>query len=160
MKLYEISNQIRDLALFEDNEQTSLALQELTDDFSVKALNIAKLTKELNADIEAIDNELKRLNDRKKSLQGKIEWFKNYLLTNMETSNIPQIKDSIITISVRKNPVSCEILDIDKVPEPYRKPNPELWIIDKTEAINYFKKTGAEIDGLKFNATNKHVEIK
>jgi hypothetical protein len=157
MKLYEISNLIRDLSLFDDNTQSEFALQELEMDFSTKALNIAKLIKELNADIEAIDNETKRLNDRKKSLQGKIDWFKTYLLTNMETSNIPQIKDSIITISVRNNPPSCEINDLTELDTKYIIIKQEP---DKKAILEYFKSTGEVIPGTKIITDKKRIDIR
>lgn len=157
MKLYELSNQIRDLAFIEDSEQVQLALQELTESFDNKALNIAKLTKEISAEVDAIDNEVKRLNDRKKSLQNKIEWFKSYLLHNMTESSIPQIKDSIITVSVRTNPPSCDIEDVMKLQEDYRKIS---WVADKTKILEYFKSTGEVIDGAKIITDKKRIDIR
>ena len=157
MKLYEISNQIRDLALFEDNEQTSLALQELTEDFNTKALNIAKLTKELNADIDAIDNETKRLYDRKKSLQGKIDGFKEYLMTNMIQSDIPQIKDSIITISIRNNPPSVDLVNTAVIDDRYAIIKREF---DKKAMLDDFKRTGELPLGVNIITDKKRVDIR
>ena len=157
MKLYELTSSIRDLTLFEDNESTQKALQELTEDFNTKALNIAKLTKELNADIDAIDNETKRLYDRKKSLQGKIDGFKEYLMTNMIQSDIPQIKDSIITISVRNNPISIEVENTMNLPENYRN---AIWTPNKTAIKNHFELTGEVIDGAKIITDKKRIDIR
>ena len=157
MKLYELTSSIRDLTLFEDNESTQKALQELTEDFNTKALNIAKLTKELNADIDAIDNETKRLYDRKKSLQGKIEWFKNYLLENMTTSKIEQIKDSIITISIRNNPPSVDLVNTAVIDDRYAIIKREF---DKKAMLDDFKRTGELPLGVNIITDKKRVDIR
>jgi len=157
MKLYEITASIRDLGEFDDNEQTSLALQELTESFQDKALNIGKLTKEINADIEGIENEVHRLLDRKQALLSKVEWFKEYLKSNMIQAELTNIKDSIITISIRNNPPSCEIADPRELPELYRH---AIIMADKKGILELFKTTGEIVQGAKIITDKKRIEIR
>lgn len=166
MKLYEISNQIRDLPFVQEPdtpfysiniEQTELAINELKLQFDEKVLNIAKLTKELDADIDAIDNEVKRLTDRKKSLQGKKDWFKSYILQNMIDSGIDKVKDAVITVAIKVNPPSVEVEDVMKLPESYRK---QIWQPEKAMILEAFKSTGEIIDGAKIITDKKRVDIK
>lgn len=166
MKLYEISNKIRDLPFIQEPdtpfysiniEQTELAINELKLQFDEKVLNIAKLTKELDADIDAIDNEVKRLTDRKKSLQGKKEWFKSYILQNMIDSEIDKVKDAVITVAIKVNPPSVEVEDVMLLPEQYRK---QIWQPEKALILESFKSTGEVIDGAKIITNKKRVDIR
>lgn len=158
MKLYELTIDYRQLDQIEDAEQLKSALEELEGEFIEKAISLGKLYKELNADCEAIDTEIKRLADKKRVATNKAEFIKQYLLDNMVAVGIEKIDDPIIKISVRKNPPSCgEILDIEALPLEFRELVPESWTVKKTAILAHFNKTGEMICPI--ITDKKHLEI-
>jgi len=133
MKLYEISPEIeqlhqrmiivannddlteneRDQQLQDLNNSLNQMRQELED----KALDIACLIKEENAEADAINNEIKRLQDRKKSHTNSADFWKKYL-----QENIAKVKyeDGRARISWRTSK-SLHIEPLAEIPEQYSR---------------------------------------
>ena len=86
MKLYEITEQLRQLMAMDDvpPEQLQDTLDMVNDEFEAKAENIAMLIREMVLDAEGYKAEIDRLSDRKKSLDNKVESLKDYLRVNMQ----------------------------------------------------------------------------
>jgi len=90
VKLYQLTeryNVIRDM-LDQDveyitQEEINESLKAIEDEIGDKVANIGKLVLELKADIDSIRKEETRLATRRSGYAGKMEWLKNYLLTEM-----------------------------------------------------------------------------
>lgn len=159
MKLYELTIDYRQLDQIEDAEELKTALEKLEGEFKTKAISLGKLYKELNADCETIDNEIKRLADKKRTLENRAEFLRQYLLDNMVATGIEEIKEPIIRLVIRKNPPSCgEILDVEALPEQFRELVPQSWKVKKTAILDHFKATGEMICPI--ITDKKHLEIK
>ncbi len=159
MKLYDLSIDIRQLDNIDDPEQLKAEAEKLVGDFKQKAISLAKYCKELEADQVAIDAEIKRLTDLKRTKVNKTEFFKQYLFENMIATGIEKIDDTIIKLSIRTNPPSCgEIPDVMALPEQYRKLIPESWVADKTAILKQFNATGEMI--CQIITDKKRLEIK
>ena len=160
MKLFEITDAIRELVSIDDPDELLKKTIELNIIFKDKALQIGKLCKEQESDIDSLDNEIKRLAERKAVLQNKVKTWKQYLMNEMILCEMPKIEDVSITLLIKKNPPSVEIpdsLDIMQVPEQFRK---QEWTLKKKEIIDNFKSTGEIPNGLNIVNDKKHLEIK
>ena len=167
MKLYELTNEYKALTSLlesddniEEEKQVRNLLNEITTQLNVKAENIAKLILSLNADMETIDSEVKRLVQRKTSLNNKIEYLKSYLLEELVKAQVDKIKGSVVNISIRNNPPSCNILDFEKIPTEYKREIPAKWEADKSKILTNFKTTGEIIDGVEIIKDKKCLVIK
>lgn len=97
--------------------------------------------------IDAMDAQIKRLQDMKKARQNKLDNFKKYVKENMERLNLSKLETELGTISIQKSPkATVEILDEEKVPNKYKKIVQEIKI-DKTAIAQDAKETGEAIEG-------------
>lgn len=149
--LYEIT---RDLVLLKDIdvleptdgepeenrlEQLRQALDNLNMKFVDKVTNIVKFVKNLEAQREAVASEAKRLSDRKKAIDNRIDWLKNYVKTAMQATQSEKIKYALFTIYVGQSQPSVEVLNIDEVEEQFIKIKKD---VDKTRILEQVKSTG------------------
>jgi predicted transcriptional regulator len=157
-RLYELADQIKSYLEVELlPEELAEQFERIQMVFTDKVLASVRLIKNWEAETEAIKAEESRLSQRRKSLQGKIESLKEYIKGQMEFVNIPQIRDEIFTVTVRKNPVSCEVKEPILLPEAYRKFE---WIPLKTDIIDHFKKTGEIVAGARIITDKTRLDIK
>jgi len=122
MKLYEITeayNSLLDADL--DEEAIEQSLKVIDDEFDVKAENIAKLISSINGDIETLKSEERRLADKRRSYEKKIESLKNYLFNNLQMVDKKRIQTPLYKISIQKNPAKLVVKDEKRVPDEYFK---------------------------------------
>ena len=153
LSLYNITNKFVDLmnkaeeGELTENEYNEIG-QELALELKNKSANIVGYIQNQNAFIEAIDMQIKRLQDMKKAKQNNIENFKKYVKENMEKLKFQKVETEIGTLSIAKSPISVEIVDEDKIPGKFKKVI-QVTKIDKTAIKDYFKETGEVIEGVK-----------
>ena len=100
-KLYEITKDY--IGFLESDltgEELTECLESIEDAFEDKANNIVAVTTTLQEDVAAIDNQIKRLQERKKAIVNNQESLKEYLRHNMEVSGISKIKHPLFTITL------------------------------------------------------------
>lgn len=144
MKLYELTESIKKVESVLDtdlDEDLKLEGYELLDqlegNFKDKSLNIARLIKNFSSEIKIIKEEQDRLNRKKIALENKVNWLKEYLDFNFRQLGIDKVSDTILTLSMQKNPPSLEVVDEDKIPSKYKIPQPDK--IDKRSALKDYK---------------------
>lgn len=148
MKLYELTeNYLRVLELAEEMEPELLrdTLESIQESIEDKAENTAKLIKSLEADVKAIKEEEKRLADRRKALEKKIENIKDYLREQLELAGIDKVKRPTITVSIQNNPPSVRVIDEKIIPSDFMIPVAPK--IDKKAILEKLKK-GEEVPGV------------
>ena len=148
-KLYDLTEQYNNLAELLDNPEIDQAiileaLNQVNDDIEVKAENIAKLIKSIESDVNGLKAEEKRLADRRKTLENRVESLKGYLFTNMRATKHEKIKGSIFTLAIAKNPPSVNIKDLKGIPQTYFLPQEP--VLDKKTLLNDLKE-GKTIEG-------------
>ncbi|MCK3656410.1 hypothetical protein A4G19_13835 [Pasteurellaceae bacterium Macca] len=117
MKLYEITTAYQNIAdLMSDPELATSdevihALEQVSDNFNDKAVNIIKLVKHSEGDIEILDGEIKRLQTLKKVRQNNIERVKNYLKQNMSATGILKIESPLFKITYNERKEAAVELD-------------------------------------------------
>lgn len=150
MKLYELSENYRLLNdLLEedaDNETLVDTLESINEEITLKAKNIAVVLSNFDSNINILDNEIKRLQERKKREQAKQEFLKEYLKQNMERIGKTKIVTPTHTISIRKNPHKLIVEDESVIPATYTVIIPQSYKIDTTSLKNALK-AGEEIPG-------------
>lgn len=126
MKLYEISQQYADVQKLIDSDDTgSMAdaiaetMQMIEGDFQDKAVNVVLFTQNIESDIEAIDTEIKRLQDKKKAIQNKAEGMREYLRMNMAATGINKISCPLFSITLSTPQKQVEITNESMLPDDY-----------------------------------------
>jgi len=153
-KLYELTGNIKALESMDlDAETLADSLEGITGEFEEKAKGILAFTENMNSDIDALSNEIKRLQHRKSVIENRKNRLREYLLHNMEASGINKIECPYFTASLRKGSESVEIESLESIPDEYVKVEVKE-TPDKT-AIKRDLKAGIEINGasLKRGAT-------
>lgn len=107
---------------------------------------------------EAIKNEIDRLTAMKKTVDNRIDKFKEYVKENMERLDISKIDTELGTLSVSKNPISVEIYDEALITDEYRKERVTV-AIDKT-AIKNDLKAGKKVEGARLIEDKTSLRIK
>jgi Siphovirus Gp157 len=149
--LYEIAQNIKQLEelleAMDEGDATYETIKEYLDsrtdiDLTNKVDNILRYIKNLEADAEMYKNEKKRLDALEKSSAKKAENLKNYLVDMLHGigynhKNKKKLQTSIGTVSFKKSPPKLEVLNIDKVPTEWDKPQQRE--VRKAELLKYAK---------------------
>lgn len=145
MKLYEITEQLRQLMAMDDvpPEQLQDTLDMVNEEFEQKAEQVAAFIRELSLDSDGYKAEIDRLSDRKKSLDNKVESLKDCLRVNMQAADMTKIKGKLFTISLGSPTETVYVADEKLLPDDLvcikREPN-------KTE-IKAQLKSGVDLEG-------------
>lgn len=117
MKLYEISTDYADfIAAFENGEIPEEAFADTLDGiheiFEDKCVNVALSVKNDEAMITALEAEIKRLQERVKSVKSSQESKKKYIFDNMQRVGVDKIKsDPRAQLTIKKNPPKVTFAD-------------------------------------------------
>jgi hypothetical protein len=183
--LYELSENIKQLeylleqmdeedATFVTVEQYLNSLIEV--DLSTKVENIIKFIKNLEANAEMYKAEKQRLDKLEKSAKKKAEGLQNYLKVLLQSlgydhKNKKKIQTTIGNVSFKKNPPQLQIINIDKVPSEWDKPQKRTEdSIRKSEILKHLKEIYPEYNlsdelvleeiGVKIVNNNSSLQIK
>ena len=154
-KLYELTEMYQNISnLIEedaDNETLEKALDEITDNIQMKAENMAKLIKSIEGNINALKDEEKRLQAKRKALENKVVSIKRYLEEQLKAMGLKKVQGNLFTVSIQKNPQSVNILNEDLIPEQFKKVVTTTKI-DRKELLAALKE-GQEIEGAEIKQT-------
>ena len=108
LSLYNITNKFTELmSKAEEGELTEEEYNTLGEELAIelqnKSAGIIGYIQNEEALIDAIDNQIKRLQDLKKSKQNKLDKFKEYTKDNMNKLEIPKIETELGILSVNIN---------------------------------------------------------
>lgn len=125
-KLYELKELYQNIWELVGDDESDLealetALSQVEDNLEIKAENIAKLIKSIDADAEVIKIEEQRLAKRRKTLENKQKGMKLYLETQLKEMGVDKIQGTLMSVRLQKNPPSVNVLDENKIPEKYWK---------------------------------------
>ena len=132
-------------------EMLEEALQEMDGELTEKLENIVSFIKSMNGDIEVIDNEIARLQARKKTINNKITSLKDYTENCLKMLDLKKVKTSLNTISIQNNPPSIEVVDEALIPDEFKSIE-TVTKIDKKAILKAIKE-GSEIAGSRLSQT-------
>lgn len=167
MKLYEIEQTYLNFINAVENGEIpedciADTLESIAGALEEKADNIACLIKNLTAEAAAIKVEEKNLADRRKSKEGQIEWYKQYLSNALQNSGYDKLETARNKITFRKSE-SVKVADEMAFIEWAKANNADLLsfkepTINRT-AIKQALAAGEEITGAEIEAKN-NIQIK
>ena len=130
-----------------NSDELFARLDEIKESIGGKAENIGKLYLELQGELNAVASEIFRLTKKKNALDKNSQWLKEYLLKELTSAGLPEIKRPTIKIAIRVNPPSVNVLDIDAIPKEYRRLIPAIYEANKRDISDHFKETGETVSG-------------
>lgn len=143
--------QVYDLIAEQGDEQTLTdTLASINDALEDKADGYVAVIKTLEGDNKAIDDEIKRLQQRKTTNKNGIDRLKESLREAMETTGKTKFKTALNSYTIANNPPSKDVLDEKLIPNDY-------WV-DQEPKINSKLllddlKAGKEVPGAEIKQT-------
>jgi hypothetical protein len=152
LTLYQISaNYLQALDFLTDPEMDLPAeaindtLEALTGELEDKAVNVAKFLRNMEAAAEAIKQAEDAMAKRRKALESRVKWIKDYLKCGMEQTGITKIECPYFKLAIQNNPAAVNVLDESLIPDQFKE-QVIVWKIDKT-AIKEAIKSGVAVPG-------------
>jgi hypothetical protein len=142
-----------------DEQTIEDTLEGDSDAINAKVENYLFVIRDMEADAEAIDTEVRRLAARYDSLMKKISQIKGFLKVSLETCSIKEIDYALFSVSVVPNPPAVEILDERLIPSVYMRipePKPVIPAPDK-KLIGADLKEGKEVPGAALKTSTRLV---
>jgi len=164
VKLYELAVQYQkildaiDEGEGEVDEGQLAELLKVEDGFRSKIEAIGKIIRSLQADAEAIKAERQRLAERQGTLERRTEWLKCYVLAALRSTDTQRIKGELLSVSRRRAPASCEVVNADEVPARFKREVVEVKV-DRNAVLAHFKTTGEVVPGVQLHTDNEYVVI-
>ncbi|HIO30773.1 siphovirus Gp157 family protein [Marinobacter salarius] len=162
-QLYEITGRLKEIATVEtEDEDFALALRDTLEgiegEFNDKAVSVSHAILNLDSDAEAIDREIKRLQDRKRVLTNRRDHIREYLRDNMEAAGVTKISCPLFAITLAKGRENVVIDDKDKLPDECVRVKTSIEP-DKTE-ISRKLKAGEAVEGAHMERSKSSIRIK
>ena len=86
-----------------------------------KAWNIAALILQLDAEAAMIKEAEQRMSARRKSLEKRVDWLREYLLLNLLRTGIAEISSPEFVVRVRDNPPRVVLDDEEAIPKAFKQ---------------------------------------
>ena len=157
--LYELTNEYKQfLEMDFEGDAFKDTLQAIQTSIQDKAKNITLVLENWNSNTVALDNEIKRLQARKKVIDNKKAALKEWLKFNMESSGIDKIESDLFTITLGKAPKDTLLIvdDENAIPMDYKKVS---YSVDKV-SIKKAIKDGYEVKGCRLTDGSRGLRIK
>lgn len=162
LTIYQIEQSYNQLAeeLIENGGELSPSLAEalaITEEqLQNKSVAYSFVIKQMDADIDIIDAEIKRLQALKKQREKASEYLKERIKHAMDTFQIDEIKTPLVKINFRKSE-TVEVDDVNQLPAAFK-------VVKVTEqadkaAIKAALKDGVEVTGCRIE-THRNLQIK
>lgn len=160
MNLYELTEQYRQLQELE-GESMALAIADTMEaiegQFEDKAIALIKVTKNMASDVAVLDDEIKRLQNRKRAMENRQEALRDYLRENMEASGITKISCPLFTINCTPGRPIAVIEDEASLPAEYV--SEKIVRAPDKKAITEALKEGASIPGARLGHAKASIRI-
>lgn len=128
LSLYQLSNNyVQALDFLTDPdmdvplEAVNDTLEGLSGELEDKAVNVAKFLRNMEASAETIKAAEASMAKRRKALEEKVKWLKDYIKSNMEATGISKIECPYFKLSIAKNPAALELFDTEAIPDEYKQ---------------------------------------
>ena len=132
----------------EEREGIIAMLASAEGEITEKAENYARVIRMKEEEAKAFKAEADRLTKRRQAAENMVARLKDALLGAMALTGTQEIKTSIGKWRLQMNPLSCDVVDIEKVPMQYHIKQEDK--IDKKSLLADYKATGEIIDGVVF----------
>lgn len=167
MKIYDLPTVYQQLVDNSDQYDEQLlkdTLETISMEVEDQVTDLIKTIKAIEGSVDAIGNEIKRLQDRKKSMENTVESLKKHITDVMVKTDTQKFKNEFFTVWVQKGTMKVLNHDIEKVPDEFVKYEATL---KKSDVIKAYKeklkaweeeKKLAEKAGIDFNEPQPTIE--
>lgn len=156
--LYELSAGYASLLDMYDQAETEPEREEILDmlagaegDITEKAEAYARIMRNKQAEADGFKAEAERLTAKRRAAEAVIDRMKDAIATAMLMCGAREIGTSIGRWHLQDNPWSCEVLDVDAVPEEWHIKAEDK--IDRAGLVKHYKMTGEILPGVEFKRT-------
>lgn len=125
-KLYELTeayvellSQIEDCETEAEEEQIIIMLNQISDDIARKADAIARMVRNLTAESDGYEAEIKRMQKRKRTTDNMIQRLKDHIMFSMGVAGANELHTTIGKWRLQKNPPKAVVVDESKIPEEF-----------------------------------------
>jgi Siphovirus Gp157 len=161
--LRELSHELQEVqSLALDPDVPEEALRDTLDGiegmFNEKAVRIVHVIANSDTDVDAISAEIKRLSERKRSIELAQDRLREYLRFNMEATGISKISSPLFTITLAAGRDMVEIYDEAALPDEFVR----VKTVVSPEKADILKalKSGIEVPGATITKSKSSVRIK
>ena len=142
MTLYEMTDNYKavlEMAQNPDIDEQAIkdTLEAIQGDIKEKADGYAKVIKELDGETDKLTAEIKRLTDRKNTIQNNIAYMKQSLKEAMTATGNLKFRTDLFSFNIQKNPPALIVDNEETIPSEYLIPQEPK--IDKKAIINFLK---------------------
>ena len=142
MTLYELTDNYRNLLEMAQNpdideQAIKDTLEAIQGDIKEKADGYAKVIKELDGETDKLTAEIKRLTDRKNTIQNNIAYMKQSLKEAMTATGNLKFRTDLFSFNIQKNPPALVVDDEKAIPQEYLIPQEPK--VDKKAIIDFLK---------------------
>lgn len=111
-------------------------LEGVQGEYEYKLEAYCKVIKNLEADMDALKNEAKRLTDKRKVLENNIERLKKAMFDSMKATGTDKVKGKLFTVAIQKNG--------GVIPITYNKEDKNITVNLPDELVNYVETPNLE----------------
>lgn len=141
-------------------EEVDAALAGLADAVEQKAIAVAMVARNIEADAAAIKEAERQMSVRRKAMEARADRLRRYLHDNMKTAGILRVSCPHFALAIKNKPAAVDVFDAAQVPAEFmRQPEPPPPEPDK-RAIAEAMKAGLEVAGCRFSNDTTRLEIK
>lgn len=115
----DVAKQLADLDL--PDEVIADSLEGASGDLEAKAWNIAAVIQQFEGDVVVIKDAEQRMAARRKTLDRRVDWLREYLLVQLLRVGIHEIDSPEFVIRVRDNPPKVIFDDESVVPDTFKR---------------------------------------
>ena len=124
LSLYEIASKYKALEqrlldAAHDAQTIADTLEAEAGDLEAKSINVAMFVRNLEASAEQIKQAEKAMAERRKALESKAEYIRQYLFDNMKRCGISKIESPYFNLVIKKNPPKLIVDNADLIPKQY-----------------------------------------
>lgn len=122
--LYELATDLKKLQEIEfeeinEQEQVEEIKEIIKYEIENKSSNMISLIRNIDSDIDVIDNEIERLQKMKKSKENKVNNIKKYIKICLEESGIKSVETPLGSMKIRNNAPKVIVDDLEKIDNKY-----------------------------------------
>ena len=125
--LFALADEFLELArvLSDEQEMPNDIIDEILEAYSGEreptCWNVAAMIQQFEGEAEMVRTVEKRIVGRRKNLEGRADWLRNYLLVNMLRTGINELSSPEFVVKVCDNPPKVILDDEDAIPDDYKE---------------------------------------
>ena len=165
MRLYELTADLLALQeMLEDNVEEQVLLDTLEGvqgEYEIKLESYCKVIKNLEADMDALKNEVKRLTDKRKVLENNVDRLKKAMFDSMKATETANVKAGVFKVSIQRNGGKLPVIITDNVDTTKLPDN--LVVVTRKPSIDSIRElleAGEVIEGFKLGERGESIRIK